>query len=399
MKVLTLGWEFPPIINGGLGVACYGLTKSLSKLAEINLILPKTDANTFLENVNLIGLNQLDVNQLKKTGEDFSYESFTAKIKNVDIDFSPYTDNLEDIDSEIRVKTNKPVEYLDDISAFEIDDLYGWDIMDKIRKYARLSVRLASEMDFDVIHAHDWMTFIAGCELKSVYNKPLILHVHALETDRTTTDNRGEVYHIEKASMEYADKVIAVSNYTKSQIVSYYGLSPQKISVVHNGIEYVNKYHTPKPFKEKIVLFLGRLTGQKGPGYFVEVAHRVIQQNPDVRFVMAGTGDRLKNLIETGAYKELGTKFHFTGFLNREKVHQLLSMADVYVMPSVSEPFGLSALEAAQFGVPCVLSYQSGVSEVLSGALKADFWDVGLMAKHINTLLENELVREQVVSQ
>jgi len=399
MKILMLGWEFPPIINGGLGIACYGITKALSNLAEIFLILPKADDRTYVEKVKLIGLNQLDINQLKKVGSEYSYSSFVHKLETVDVEFLPYIDNLEDTDTDIRVLTNKPLEYLDDISAFEIDDLYGWDIMDKIKKYARLCVRLASDMDFDVVYAHDWMTFIAGCEIKSTYAKPLVLHVHALETDRTTTDNRGEVYHIEKASMEYADKIIAVSQYTKHQIISYYGISENKIYVVHNGIDRFEKYITPKPFKEKIILFLGRLTGQKGPGYFIEIAYRVLQHNSNVRFVMAGSGERLKNLIESGAYKELGTKFHFTGFLDRDKVFQLLSMADVYVMPSVSEPFGLSALEAAQFGVPCVLSKQSGVSEVLKGALKADFWDVDLMAKHIITLLENEQVREQVILQ
>ncbi len=398
LKVLTLGWEFPPIINGGLGVASYGLTKAISKLADVTLILPKSDPSMVLENVELIGLNHVDIEKLKLIEEiDETYETF-SQVEYIDSDFSPYKDNLTDLTTEITKKeVTKKFNYLDDIGAFAIDDLYGHDMWEKVHKFARLAVRIAADKEFDVIHAHDWMTFIAGCEIKAKYHKPLVLHVHALETDRTTTDNRGDVYHIEKSAMEYADLVVPVSNYTAQQIVQYYQIPKDKIFAVHNGLEPVQTYKTVKSFPEKMILYLGRLTGQKGPGYFLEVAHRVTQKVDDVRFVMAGTGDRLKNLIETGAYKRLGSKFHFTGFLNREKVHQLYSMADVYVMPSVSEPFGLSALEAAQFGVPCVISNQSGVSEVLHHALKADFWDVDTMANQIIELLQNQEKRDQVI--
>lgn len=398
LKILTLGWEFPPIINGGLGVASYGLTKAISKLADVTLILPKADPSMVLENVELIGLNQVDIEKLKTVEEtEESYETF-SQVTYIDSDFSPYKDNLTDLNTEITTKEiTKKFNYLDDITSFAIGDLYGHDMWDKVHKFARLAVRIAADKEFDVIHAHDWMTFIAGCEIKAKYNKPLILHVHALETDRTTTDNRGDVYHIEKSAMEYADLVVPVSHYTAQQIVQYYQIETGKIFPVHNGLEHIDTFKTPKSFPEKMILYLGRLTGQKGPGYFLEVAQRVSQKVEDVRFVMAGTGDRLKNLIETGAYKKLGSKFHFTGFLNREKVQQLYSMADVYVMPSVSEPFGLSALEAAQFGVPCVISNQSGVAEVLQHALKADFWDVDLMANQIIELLENQEKRDQVI--
>ena len=199
--------------------------------------------------------------------------------------------------------------------------------------------------------------------------------------------------------MEQADCVIPVSHYTGKIIASHYGIDPAKIRPVHNGADPVDAFETKKKFPEKLVLFLGRLTSQKGPEFFLETASRVIAKNPDVRFVVAGTGEKLRPLIESGAFRGLGAHFHFTGFLDKEKVNDLLSMTDVYCMPSVSEPFGLSALEAAQFGIPAVISKQSGVAEVLKGALKADYWDVELMAEHINNLLTDPELRERVIEQ
>jgi glycosyltransferase involved in cell wall biosynthesis len=199
--------------------------------------------------------------------------------------------------------------------------------------------------------------------------------------------------------MEEADRVIPVSEYTGRVVSGHYGIDPTKIRPVHNGADPVDVFSTRKKFPEKLVLFLGRLTAQKGPEFFLEIAAKVLAVNPDVRFVVAGTGEKLRPLIETGAFHGLGGHFHFTGFLNKEKVNELLSMTDVYCMPSVSEPFGLSALEAAQFGIPAVISKQSGVAEVLKGALKADFWDVDLMAKHINDLLADEELNARIVEQ
>jgi len=196
--------------------------------------------------------------------------------------------------------------------------------------------------------------------------------------------------------MHAADLVIPVSNYTARIVKDHYGVPEYKIATVHNGAEPVESYTSEKKFPEKLVLFLGRLTSQKGPEYFLEIASLVLSENPDVRFVMAGTGEKMRDLIETGAFKGLGGRFHFTGFLNKERVNQLLSMTDIYCMPSVSEPFGLSALEAAQFGIPAVISKQSGASEILKASLKADFWDTQLMAKHINDLLTDDDLREKV---
>ena len=252
-------------------------------------------------------------------------------------------------------------------------------------------------MDFDIIHCHDWMTFPAAMLVKQQSKKPLVVHVHSLEYDRSGPESKNWVFDIEKEAMSKADIVVPVSNYTGSIAQEHYGIAAAKIFPVHNGADTVEVFKVKNEFPEKLVLFLGRVTGQKGPQYFLDIASKVLQHAPNVRFVMAGTGDQLRDLIENGAYKNIGTKFHFTGFLTKEKVHKLLSMTDVYCMPSVSEPFGLSALEAAQFGIPCVISKQSGVSEVLFGALKADFWDIEKMASHIITLLQNNSLKDALV--
>ncbi|MEM6967609.1 MAG: glycosyltransferase, partial [Bacteroidota bacterium] len=282
-------------------------------------------------------------------------------------------------------------------SRFRLDEMYGDDVQQKVVEYAEYVAALAKDIDFDVVHVHDWMTMLAGIKVKNESGKPLVIHAHALSYDRAGPEARGWYYDLEKYGMEQADAVIPVSKYTGSVVERHYGINPQKIFPVHNGVEPVQPFREKAKFPESLVLFLGRITGQKGPEYFLEVASKVIAENENVRFVMAGSGDRMKRIIETGAYRKVGNKFHFTGFLNREKVNRLLAMADVYCMPSVSEPFGLSAAEAAQFGIPCVISKQSGAAEVLQHALTADFWDVNLMAKHITTLLEDEALRKKVV--
>jgi glycogen(starch) synthase len=397
-KVLMLGWEFPPIINGGLGVACLGLCKALRKYADLSLILPKSDPNYFIDNVELVGLNNIDIENLTEVDSSLYYKEF-ANVEYVDANISPYeTSAIPYVNFDI-LKNQSPLEYKikGPKNVFQNGDVYDGDVINKVIEYAKYSARLASEKDFDIIHCHDWMTFLAGVEIKSLTGKPLVLHVHSLEYDRGGPESRGWVYDVEKWAMSHADVIIPVSAYTGGIAQSHYDVDPKKIFPVHNGADPVHVFHNIKDFPEKLVLFLGRITGQKGPQYFLDVAAKVISSFPNVRFVMAGTGDRLRGLIETGAYKQIGNKLHFTGFLNKEKVNKLLSIADVYCMPSVSEPFGLSALEAAQFGIPCVISKQSGVSEVLLGALKADFWDVEKMASHIISLLKNDALREAVI--
>lgn len=402
LRVLKLGWEFPPLINGGLGIACLGLSKALAKHVDLRVVVPKADPNAKFESFHLTGLNSVRVEDLQKVEGKYRYESF-AQVQRVPVHLDPYefgegttVDHLHDVPGgEVKFShtTRKQLE------QFRVGELYGNDLGDRVIEFSKIAAKLAMQDDFDVVHAHDWMTFLAGVEVKKATGKPLVIHVHASQYDRAGADARGWIYDIEKYGMQEADRVIPVSIYTGQICAGHYGIDEAKIRPVHNGADPVDVFTTKKKFPEKLVLFLGRLTAQKGPEFFLEIATRVLATNPDVRFVVAGTGEKLRPLIETGAFHGLGGHFHFTGFLNKEKVNELLSMTDVYCMPSVSEPFGLSALEAAQFGIPAVISKQSGVAEVLKGALVADFWDVELMAKHINDLLTDDALRERVVEQ
>lgn len=404
LNVLMLGWEFPPIINGGLGVACLGLAKAMSNKVNLSMILPKTDPDFIVNNVELIGLNNINIQDIRKSIADSPYNSF-SKVQFVETEIMPY--NWDAVSTEKAVLSSNNLykksgkdsfeRVSDPSNVFTNGELYGEDVQAKVVKYAEYAANLAEKKEFDVIHAHDWMTFLAGVEIKKRTGKPLVLHVHSLNYDRGGPDSRGWIFDIEKYGMEMADVIIPVSKYTGTIVTGHYAIYPRKVFPVYNGADAVVPFRVEKNFPEKLVLFLGRVTGQKGPEFFLEIASKVLAEHKNVRFVMAGTGDRLKRVIETGAYRQVGNKFHFTGFLNKEKVNTLLSMADVYCMPSVSEPFGLSALEAAQFGIPAVISKQSGVAEVLQGALKADYWDVNLMAKHIISLLENEELRKKVV--
>ena len=404
LRVLKLGWEFPPLINGGLGVACLGLSRALAKHVDLTVVVPQSSAGDVLEGFQLRGLNQLTIRDLQSAEERYRYESF-AQVRNVPVFLNPYDqgDSAGDLPLSHSVEIGEEAKFSEtthrQLESFKTGELYGPDLGNKVVEFSKVAAKLAMLEPFDVIHAHDWMTFLAGVEVKKATGKPLVVHVHALQYDRAGADARGWIYDIEKYGMEQADCIIPVSHYTSLIISSYYGIPPEKVRPVHNGADPVDVFAMKKKFPEKLVLFLGRLTSQKGPEFFLETASRVIANNPNVRFVVAGTGDKLRPLIESGAFRGLGGHFHFTGFLDKEKVNDLLSMTDVYCMPSVSEPFGLSALEAAQFGIPAVISKQSGVAEVLKGALKADFWDVDLMAKHINDLLTDDELRGRVVEQ
>jgi glycosyltransferase involved in cell wall biosynthesis len=403
IRVLKLGWEFPPLINGGLGVACLGLSRALAKHVDLRVIVPRAAPVGGFSGFQLTGLNQLQVEDFLPAEERYRYESF-AQIQQVPIQLDPYATGGESGETTIGSLVREPGGGIrfsrttrDQLGLFQSGDLYGGDLGAKVVEFSKIAAKLAMGMDFDVIHAHDWMTFLAGVEVKKATGRPLVVHLHASQYDRAGAAARGWIFELEKYGMDEADVVIPVSRYTGQICASHYGIDPAKIHPVHNGAEAVSAYRTPKPFPEKLVLFLGRLTAQKGPEFFLEIASRVLARTRDVRFVMAGTGERLRPLAESTAFRGLGGHLHFTGFLDKRKVNELLSMTDIYCMPSVSEPFGLSALEAAQFGIPAVISKQSGVAEVLKGALKADYWDVDLMAQHIIDLLENDDLRQQVI--
>ncbi|MFI5218840.1 MAG: glycosyltransferase [Bacteroidia bacterium] len=399
-KVLMLGWEFPPVINGGLGVACHDLCIAMSEHAKVTMIIPKSNPDFKVKNLELIGLNNIDARTLKNINHVKEYSKLES-VHFIDSNLNPYY-NAEVKDNtgvEIKSKYIKDIELGGEtFTVFNIDDLYGGDVIEKVKIFGKLAAKLASTLDFDIIHAHDWMTMIAGMEIKAQSGKPLVMHIHSLEVDRGGEHSKGWVYQMEKKGMETADVLMPVSNFTGDIIAKHYHINRNKIFPVHNGIRPVEPFKTEEPFNEKVVLFVGRLTRQKGPEFFLEIAARVLERVPDVRFIMAGQGDSFQNVIDKSALKNLGNRFHVTGFLDMDKVRYLLSIADVYCMPSVSEPFGLSAVEAAQFGVPVVISKQSGVAEVLKGAMKFDYWDINRAAEYIIALINDEVLHEKVVS-
>jgi glycosyltransferase involved in cell wall biosynthesis len=267
---------------------------------------------------------------------------------------------------------------------------YGPNLIAEVMRYARAAGVIAGDQSFDVIHAHDWMTVFAGLYAKEASGKPLVLHIHSLEFDRSGEYVNQDIYYLERCGMVLCDHVIAVSSYTKNLIIKHYGIDPEKISVVHNAVsrdEAPRVYHWEKDPDKRIVLFLGRVTFQKGPDYFVEAAARVLKEFPEVTFVMAGAGDMVPRMIERVAELHIGKNFHFTGFLQGTEVERMFSMSDMYVMPSVSEPFGISSLEAMVYDVPVIISRQSGAAEILDHVLKVDFWDVDEIANKIIAVL------------
>lgn len=404
IKVLELGWEFPPLINGGLGIACYGLSKALAKLVDLKIIVPMADAGTSYqkEGFSLTGLNNISNASLQDVETHYSYESF-ARVETVPVYLDPYVEYVGNGSEHFRI-SEQGIDLFSQNTEEALNlfrqggDLYSGDLAAKVIEFSKIAAKLALKEDFDIIHAHDWMTYLAGVEVKKATGKPLVLHLHASQFDRAGPDARGWIYDIEKYGMEQADAIIPVSNYTGTIVTGHYGIDAHKVCPIYNGADPVVKSEGKKKFPEKLVLFLGRLTAQKGPEFFLKIAAKVLEKNQNVRFVMAGTGEKLKQLIESGAFHGLGGKFHFTGFLNKQKVNELLAITDIYCMPSVSEPFGLSALEAAQYGIPTVISKQSGAAEVLKAALQADFWDINLMAQHIVDLIEDPELYAKVVA-
>ena len=390
MRVLMFGWEFPPHISGGLGTACYGLTKGLNQIGgvEILFVVPKAYGDEDQSRISLI-----DAGEVVVSSRLVDYKGFFRRIHFIEVGSSilPYTTPEEY--ANLMSKDEKGNHFLVNTTfsgKLTFSGGYGADLFQEIANYAAIASILGVSNDFDVIHAHDWLTFPAGIAAKMVSGKPLVIHVHATDFDRSGGSVNPGVYEIEKNGMEYADKIIAVSNLTRNIIIEKYGINPDKVVTVHNAVEPIENREMIKRQKSidgKIVTFLGRVTLQKGPEYFVEAAHLVLQKMKDVRFVMAGSGDMLRHIIHRVSALRMGDRFHFTGFLKGEDVFQMYSLSDVYVMPSVSEPFGISPLEAMQSNVPVIISRQSGVSEILEHAIKVDFWDIHAMADAIYGIL------------
>jgi len=407
-----LGWEFPPFISGGLGTACYGLTRGLNGLGhQIIFVLPQAvdpGLATFvqLKSPRVAGdtafgsdiaddLPNLDLRAVPTFLKPYDRPP-DAPLASI---LGPYAAELGSLTSAGTTQVGSDTTTLEtatdqSMPAGGSGAGYGSDLFSEVHRYARVALRIALSESFDVIHAHDWMTYPAGIAVAAACGKPLVVHVHSTEFDRSGENVNQRIYDIERQGVHSAQRVIAVSHLTRNILLRRYATPPEKVDVVYNAIDRNgngNDIETPPSIRqdEKIVLFLGRITMQKGPEYFLAAAKKVLEHEENVRFIMAGSGDLARQSIEMAARMGIGRKVLFTGFLRGDDVARVFKMADLYVMPSVSEPFGIAPLEALANDVPVLISKQSGVSEILTHVLKVDFWDINEMANKILAVLRH----------
>lgn len=391
MRVLMFGWEFPPHIAGGLGTACYGMTKGLAANdVEVLFVMPSASGDEDQSAVKIINASDVPVDTMTT-----SVDEFLGKVQFVHIgsNMVPYVDP-QDFTTIVEEEKKRQVENfrINYGQKYKFSGKYGSNLMEEVARYAMVGATIAMQHkdEFDVIHAHDWLTYLAGMGAKKLTGKPLVIHVHATSFDRASDDKIDtRVFNLEKLGMGAADKVMAVSDLTRNIVINKYGINPDKVVTVHNAVDFSGRDNivAERGVEDKVVTFLGRVTYQKGPEYFIEAAAKVLKRTPNVRFVMAGSGDMLNRCIRHVARLGISDRFHFTGFLRGQEVQRMFALSDVYVMPSISEPFGISPLEAMQTFVPSVISKQSGCAEILKYALKVDFWDVDAMADAIHGLL------------
>ena len=435
-----LGWEFPPFISGGLGTACFGLTRGLGEVGvEICFVLPTAVPVGLADesrstHVQLRTPEDLSGEQSDKQPEDEAIENGFEhlEVHRLAATLRPYG-APQDVEEDLRRLREQALEEArkqallrarnakstaaestspDKASRMplphgtlvpsETEGYYEGDLMGQVNYYADLAVKLARTESFDVIHAHDWMTYPAAMAVARATSKPLVVQVHSTEFDRAGGHVDKRVCNIERAGMHQADKVVCVSYLTRNTVVKRYDIPEEKLEVVYNAVDLPAEGDwRMKPIgrDEKIVLFLGRVTMQKGPEYFLQAAKKVVEKFQNVRFVLAGSGDMVKKCIKLAVNLRLGQYVTFTGFLRGEDVRRVFEMADLYVMPSVSEPFGIAPLEALSHNVPVIISKQSGVSEVLTHVLKVDFWDTDEMANKILAVLRHEPLRNTLRQQ
>ena len=361
MKVLMFGWEFPPHILGGLGTASYGLTKgmSLQQDMEITFCIPKPWGDEDQSFLKIIGMNSTPV-----VWRDVNWEYVKDRVGSY-MDPQLYYDLRDHIYADFNyLHTN-------DLGCIEFSGRYPDNLHEEINNYSIVAGVVARQQEFDIIHSHDWLTYPAGLHAKQVSGKPLVIHVHATDFDRSRGNVNPTVYAIEKNGMDHADHIMCVSELTRQTVIHTYDQDPKKVSTVHNAVS---------------PLSLGRITMQKGPEYFVEAAAMVLQRTKNVRFVMAGSGDMMNQMIRLVAERGIADRFHFPGFMKGRQVYEVLKASDVYIMPSVSEPFGISPLEAMQCSVPTIISKQSGCAEILEKCIKTDYWDIHAMADAIYSI-------------
>ena len=391
MRVLMFGWEFPPHIAGGLGTACYGLVKGLAKSGvEVLFVMPSATGDEDGNVAKIINASDVEVNDVINNPLELLDK---VQFLRIGTNMIPYVDPVNFSEMTSKEKLSQRDDFKVSFrQKYKFSGKYGTNLMDEVSRYAMVGATIALNNNdkFDVIHAHDWLTYLAGIAAKRVTGKPLVIHVHATEFDRSGENINTQVFNLERMGMQEADRVITVSNLTRNIVINKYGINPDKVFTVHNAVDFAGRddIEVKRGVPEKVVTFLGRITFQKGPEYFIEAANKVLKKYPNVRFVMAGSGDLLNRSIRRVAKLGISTKFHFTGFLKGTDVQKMFALSDVYVMPSVSEPFGISPLEAMRSGVPTIISKQSGVAEVLKHSIKVDFWDIDALADAIYGLLK-----------
>lgn len=381
MRALMFGWEFPPHILGGLGTASYGLTRGMAMQEDMDIVfvIPKPHGDEDQSFLKIIGACNTPV-----VWRDVSWEHLESR-------FGSYMSPQDYYNMRDNIYADFRYLYTNDLGCIEFSGRYPDNLMEEINNYSICAGVIARTEQYDIIHSHDWLTYSAGIHAKNVSGKPLVIHVHATDFDRSRGNVNPQVYAMEKNGMDHADHIVCVSNLTRDTVISKYHQDPRKVSTLHNAVEPVSKQieeiQPVRNTNQKVVTFLGRITMQKGPEYFVEAAGRVLQKTDKVRFVMAGSGDMMNAMIRLVAKRGIADKFHFPGFLKGNQVYKMLKSSDVYVMPSVSEPFGISPLEAMQVGVPSIISKQSGCAEILNYAIKTDYWDIDAMADAIYSII------------
>lgn len=381
------GWEFPPHILGGLGTASYGLTKgmSLQPDMEITFVIPKPWGDEDQSFLKIIGACNTPV-----AWREVYWDYVSERL-------SKYMDPQEYYNLRDHIYGDFNYLHTNDLGCIEFSGRYPDNLLEEINNYSIVAGVIARTHNYDIIHSHDWLTYPAGIHAKNVLGKPLVIHVHATDFDRSRGKVNPQVYQMEKNGMDYADHIICVSELTRRTVIEKYHQDPAKVTTVHNAVEPLSAEIVaiePQKGKDKVVTFLGRITMQKGPEYFVEAAARVLEKAKHIRFVMAGSGDMMERMIYLVAERGISDKFHFTGFLKGKQVYEMLKRSDVYVMPSVSEPFGISPLEAMQCSIPTIISKQSGCAEILDKAVKIDYWDVEAMADAIYSICTYDAMSE-----
>ena len=388
MKVLMFGWEFPPHISGGLGTASYGLTKGFVQQGdvEIKFCIPKPygdEDNSFLR---IVAMNSVPI-----VWKDVNYDYVNSRIGKVMTpeEYYRYREHIYSDFSNMHVN---------DLGCMEFAGGYPDNLHEEINNYSIIAGVVARTEEFDIIHSHDWLTYPAGIHAKQISGKKLVIHVHATDFDRSRGNVNPTVYAIEKNGMDNADHIFCVSELTRRTVIEKYHQHPSKVSTLHNAVTPLEKEIldiVPQKIPgEKVVTFLGRITMQKGPEYFVEAAAQVLKKTKNIRFCMAGSGDMMNDMIRLVAQRGISDRFHFPGFMRGRQVYECLKASDVYIMPSVSEPFGISPLEAMQCDVPTIISKQSGCAEILDKCIKTDYWDINAMADAIYSICNNDSLYE-----